>query len=87
MSSFKVETAQEPSKSPSSKGEMVSDSSTAEEAGGISTDSYVENPSSEFDWTFERAIQTIKSHGPEMAEKHMTLTFQNISVLGDPSQL
>jgi hypothetical protein len=84
MSSFKVETAQVPLKSPSPKGEMATDSFTTNEAGGSSTDFYVENSSSELDWTFSRAIETIRNLGPESAEKHLTLTFQNMIVLGDP---
>jgi hypothetical protein len=77
-------TAREPSISPSTKGGMATQSSTTDEAGESSTDSYIEESSSELDWTFSQAIETIRNMGPESVEKRLTLTFQNMTVLGDP---
>lgn len=85
MSASTVEMPQEPSKSQSFTEDRVTGSSaTEEETGGSSTDSYVEDPSSELAWSFSRAIQTMKDMGPEYAEKHLTLTWENMTVLGDP---
>lgn len=78
MSSFKVETTEAlRPRSSSPRAGMTTDS-------GSSTDDYVEDPPSELDWTFSRAIETMKKLGPESAKKHLALTFQNLTVLGDP---
>lgn len=57
---------------------------TYDETGGSSTDPHVDESPSQLEWTFSRAIEVIRDMGPEYAEKHLTLTWKNMTVLGDP---